>query len=192
MDRESERAQAAVGADVRGRLLAADMLLAGGQGQHEAALAFGVDGLAGEPARHLADELLLAGEQADIGPAEIQADADRLALADDDVGAHLARRLRIAPSATGSVTTAISSAPFAWARAASSERSPIRPRMSGYWTTTPLVSPSIAPSSRAVSGSATSSGGALEHVAGEARHRLRDRDIMRMQARARGSPCRGG
>ena len=32
-------------------------------------------------------------EQADIGPAELQADADRLAFADDDVRAHLARRL---------------------------------------------------------------------------------------------------
>ena len=37
--------------------------------------------------------LLAAGEQADIGSAELQADADALALADDDVGAHLARRL---------------------------------------------------------------------------------------------------
>ena len=51
-----------------------------------------VDGLAGEPARHLADVLLAAREQADIRPAELQPDADRLALADDDVGAHLARR----------------------------------------------------------------------------------------------------
>ncbi len=36
----------------------------------------------------------------------------RLALAHHDVRAHLARRLAIAPSATGSVTTATSSAPF--------------------------------------------------------------------------------
>jgi hypothetical protein len=36
--------------------------------------------------------LLAAGEQADIRPAELQPDADRLAFADDDVGAHLAGR----------------------------------------------------------------------------------------------------
>ena len=69
------------------------MLLAGRQGEDEAALALGVDGLAGKPPGHLADEFLAGREQADIGPAELQADADRLALADDDVGAHLARRL---------------------------------------------------------------------------------------------------
>ena len=46
-----------------------------------------------QPPRHLPDMLFAAREQADIGPAELQPDADRLALADDDVGAHLARRL---------------------------------------------------------------------------------------------------
>ena len=76
---------------LRRRLLAADMLLAGREGEHEAALAFGVDRLAGEPPRHLPDIFLAGCEQADIRPAEIEADADRLALADDDVGAHLAR-----------------------------------------------------------------------------------------------------
>ena len=69
------------------------MLLARRKRQHEAALALGIDGLAGEAAGHLPDMLLAAGEQADIGPAELQPDADRLAFADDDVGAHLARRL---------------------------------------------------------------------------------------------------
>ena len=61
--------------------------------QHEAALAVGVDGLADQPARHLAHILVAGGEQADIGAAEAQPVADRLALADHDVGAHLARRL---------------------------------------------------------------------------------------------------
>ena len=92
VDGERERAQHRAGADVRGRLLAADMLLAGRKRQDEAALAFGVDSFAGEPARHLADMLLAAGEQADIGAAELQPDADRLAFANDDVRAHLARR----------------------------------------------------------------------------------------------------
>ena len=82
-----------VGADVRGRLLAADVLLARRQRQHEAAVAVGVDGLAAEAAGHLADELLLGRHQADIGAAEVQGVADRLALADDDVGAERAGRL---------------------------------------------------------------------------------------------------
>ena len=69
------------------------MLLAGREGQDETALALGVDGLTGETAGHLPDMLFAAGEQADIGPAELQPDADRLALANDDVRAHLARRL---------------------------------------------------------------------------------------------------
>ena len=46
-----------------------------------------------KPPRHLADVFLLAAEQPDVGPAELQPDADRLAFADDDVGAHFARRL---------------------------------------------------------------------------------------------------
>ncbi len=93
VDREGQRAEPRVGADVRRRLLAADMLLARRQRQHEAALAFGIDRLAAEAPRHLADILLLAAEQPDIRPAELQPDADRLAFADDDVGVHLARRL---------------------------------------------------------------------------------------------------
>jgi hypothetical protein len=57
------------------------------------------------------------------------------------------------PSATGSVTTAISRAFFACAAAASSDRSATRPRISGYWTTTHEVSSSIRSISAAVSGS---------------------------------------
>ena len=71
MDREGERAEPGIGADVRGRLLAPDVLLARREREHEAALAFGVDGLAGEPARHLPHEFLPRREQPDIGPAEI-------------------------------------------------------------------------------------------------------------------------
>ncbi len=58
-----------------------------------AAPAVRVDGLADEPARHLSDEFVAAGEQAEIGPAEIQRIAERLAFGGDDVGAHLARGL---------------------------------------------------------------------------------------------------
>ena len=69
------------------------MLLARRKRQHEAALALRVDGLACKPARHLPDILLARREKADIGAAELQADADALAFAHDDVRAHLARRL---------------------------------------------------------------------------------------------------
>ena len=92
MDREGEGAEAGIGADVRGRLFAADVLLAGRKRQHEALPPVGVHGPAAQPARRLAHIFVAGGEQAEIGPAEIQAVADRLALADHDVGAHGAGR----------------------------------------------------------------------------------------------------
>ena len=91
MHREGQRAQAGIGADVGRRLLATDVLLARGQREHEAALAVGIDGLADETPRHLAHILVAGREQADIRTAEAEPVADRLALADHDVGAHLAR-----------------------------------------------------------------------------------------------------
>ena len=96
MDRERQRAQAGIGADVARRLLAADMLLPRRQREHEAAPALRVDRLAGETPRHLPRIFQVGGEEADIGAAEIQRIADRLALADDDVGAHFARRAQSA------------------------------------------------------------------------------------------------
>src|SRR5438445_3484534 len=92
MDRERERAQTRISADVAGRPLAANVLLAGRQGQHPAAPAVGVDGLADETARHLSDELVAAGEEAEMRPAEIERVAERLTFSGDDVGPHLARR----------------------------------------------------------------------------------------------------
>ena len=58
-----------------------NVLLARRQGQHIAAAALRVDGLAGQPAGHLAHQLVAGGEQADIGAAEVQRIAERLALA---------------------------------------------------------------------------------------------------------------
>src|SRR5204863_6842866 len=63
---ECEGAQDRARADVRRRLLAADVLLARRQGEDEAALACRIHRLAREPAWHLPDMLLTAGEQADI------------------------------------------------------------------------------------------------------------------------------
>ena len=93
VDGEGQRAKSGVGADVGRRLVAADVLLAGRERQHETAPAFRVDRLAAEAPGHLADELLTRGEQADVGPAEGQRVADRLALAHHDVGALRAGRL---------------------------------------------------------------------------------------------------
>src|SRR6266481_1948179 len=91
MDRERERAQTRISADVAGRPLAANVLLAGRQGQHPAAPTVGVDGLADETSWHLADELVAAGEETEIGAAEIERVAKRLAFSRDDVRPHLAR-----------------------------------------------------------------------------------------------------
>ncbi len=87
VDRERQRAQARIGADIAGRLLAPDMLLARRERQHEAALAVRVHRLAAQPSGHLAHEFLARAEQAQIGSAEIQADAQRLPLAHHDIGA---------------------------------------------------------------------------------------------------------
>jgi hypothetical protein len=69
------------------------MLLTGRERQYEAALALGIDRLAREPPRHLPDMSFAAGEQTDIGPAELEPYADRLPFPDDDIRAHLPRRL---------------------------------------------------------------------------------------------------
>ncbi len=75
-----------VGADVGGGLFAADVLLAGGEGEDEAALAGDVLGLADEAAGHLAEELFLAGDDAAVGAAEGEGDAEGLGFERDDVG----------------------------------------------------------------------------------------------------------
>src|SRR5271166_2183545 len=92
MDGKSERTEPRIGADVAGGLLAPDVLLAGRQGQHPAAPAVGVDGLADETPRHLTNKLFPAGEQAEMGPAEIEGIPERLTLRRDDVRSDRARR----------------------------------------------------------------------------------------------------
>src|SRR6185503_6498594 len=78
VDDAGERVERLRGADVRGRLLAADVLLARLQGQHEAALAVDVDGLPRDPARQLAQVLLRGREEAERGAAEVEPVAERL------------------------------------------------------------------------------------------------------------------
>ncbi len=93
VDDAGERVQRLRGADVRGRLLAADVLLARLQREHEAATAVDVDGLPGDPARHPAHVLGARREEAERGAAEVESVAERLALADADVDAERAGRL---------------------------------------------------------------------------------------------------
>src|SRR5579863_4571306 len=64
----------------------ANVLLAGRERQHKAAPAIRIDSLPAQPPRHLAHEFLVAAEQSEVWPAELQADAQCLAFADDDVG----------------------------------------------------------------------------------------------------------
>ena len=102
VDDAGERVERLRGADVRGRLLAADVLLARLQREHEAAPAVDVDGLAGDPPGHPPQVLLARGEEAERRAAEVEAVAERLALADGDVDAAFAGRARGSPSVIGS------------------------------------------------------------------------------------------
>ena len=94
VDHRPERVQRLGGADVVGRFLAADVLLAGLQREDEAAAAVDVLGLAGDPPRHAADLRLGRAEEAEGRAAEVESVAQRLPLAEGDVGAALARRLQ--------------------------------------------------------------------------------------------------
>ena len=89
---EGQRAKAGIGADIRGRLVATNMLFARRERQHEPAITVGVNGLAAQAPRHLAHQFLGTGEQADIGPTEIESVPDGLALAHGNVCTHLTRR----------------------------------------------------------------------------------------------------
>ena len=92
VDEGPERVERLVGADVRGGALAADVLLARLQREHEAAPAFDVDGLAHDAPRHAPHQLLARAHEAQVRAPEVEVVAHRLTLADGDVGAVLARR----------------------------------------------------------------------------------------------------
>ena len=85
-DADHERDQRLVGADVRRRLLAADVLLAGGKREHESALAVAVVSLADEAAGHLPHKLVARGHHAAVGAAKSERHAERLRFHADDIG----------------------------------------------------------------------------------------------------------
>ena len=85
-DCRHERNEGLVGADVRRRLFAADVLLARGQRQYESAIPCPVDSLAREPARHLPHELLLGCDHTAEWSAIAKRHAERLRLHGNDIG----------------------------------------------------------------------------------------------------------
>ena len=70
VDGERQGAQAGIGADVAGGLFPADVLFAGGQGQHEAATAIRIQGLTSKAPRHLTHEFVAGGKQPQARAAE--------------------------------------------------------------------------------------------------------------------------
>src|SRR5207247_667821 len=78
VDGHGERAQTLIGADVGGGTLAANVLLARGEGQHVAAAAVRVDRLADQTARHAAHEALARGEEPDARAAVAHGEPEAL------------------------------------------------------------------------------------------------------------------
>ena len=78
------------GADVRRGLVAADVLLAGTEGETHGGVALGVFGNTDEPAGHLALEGVFRGEEAGVRSAEAEGNAEALGGADGDIGAEFA------------------------------------------------------------------------------------------------------
>ena len=133
VDRRRRHQQTLVGADVRGRLAAANVLLARLQRQREAGLAVEIDRAPDDAARHLAHVFHARGHEAEVRSARGQRHAERLPVAD--------RRCRrpSSPHSPGGFssasdigfTTAITSAPFACAQSVSASTSSSMPKKFG-------------------------------------------------------------
>src|SRR6476660_561174 len=70
--------QRLIGADIRSRLFAPDVLLTSGQGQNETPLAIAIRGLTGQSPRHLADKLLTGSDHAAVRSPEAERHAKGL------------------------------------------------------------------------------------------------------------------
>ena len=92
VDDPAQRVERLGGADVRGRLLTTDVLLAGLEREHEATATVDIDGLPGDPPGHAPQVLLASREEPERGTSEVEAIAERLALADGHVDPTLAGR----------------------------------------------------------------------------------------------------
>src|SRR5258707_13849632 len=78
MDRHGERAKRLIRADVGGRLLTADVLLACGECEYVAAPPFGVHRFAGEPPGELPHKFVTRGDHAGVRPAKTRREAETL------------------------------------------------------------------------------------------------------------------
>jgi len=74
----SKRAECLVAADIRGRFLPPDMLLARLEGQNEPFTAFSIDGTADDPARHFPDQIFPCCNETEVGAPERKGNAQRL------------------------------------------------------------------------------------------------------------------
>jgi len=92
VDGRRKRVERLVAADVAGCLVAPDMLFAGAERQHIAALAFDIHGLPDDPACGLSDIVHLHGVEADVRASEAERIAHRLAFATRHVRAIVAGR----------------------------------------------------------------------------------------------------
>jgi len=90
IDGGSQSQQSLVRANVARRLFPANMLLAGLNRERVAGAALAICRTPHETARHLAEELVAAGENAEEGPTVLHRDAERLTFGDRDVGTILA------------------------------------------------------------------------------------------------------
>src|ERR1700678_2131951 len=92
IDRRCERAQRMIGADIRSRAFAANMLLARIERQAERATAVAIASLSDQPAGHLAQMSRARGHEADAGSAELKRLPETLTLTHGNIDAKLARR----------------------------------------------------------------------------------------------------
>ena len=179
MNAEGERAETRVGADVRRRLVATNMLLARRERQHIAAASVGVDGLAAEAPGHLPQIGLRASRTGRHRARRRRADCRSTGPRRRRYRRPSRRAASRRPSETASVKTAISSAPCAWQASAIGVRSRRLPNTSGVCTMTQETLSSIAAT---MSSRARTSGASVDDlVAGEMRDRAHDLRIMRMQ-----------
>src|SRR5258708_26667025 len=85
MHGRGEGAQRVVGANVGGRFFTANVLLASGESENEAAAAFEVCSLAGQASRHLADKFFTGGNYTDKRAAIARRETEALTFHRDDV-----------------------------------------------------------------------------------------------------------
>src|SRR5262245_15608790 len=87
-----ERTQSLIGADIRGGLFAANMLLARRECQHETPTPFVIDGFTYESPRHTAQKTFATGKKPDSRPAVAHRDTEALTFRNGDVRTQFTRR----------------------------------------------------------------------------------------------------